>query len=179
MTFLSKEFAEACARADAAAPVAPAAPLAVVSTAVHDREWWAEEAVRAGTDRSSLVAAGMVEQPQPETITPWDAPSWREAASEYHRDRSGRLAVEIEPKRLVRLRRFMAHGISLERVYDEIGCNRATPAVTVEALKLAVREHGPKTLAEPTNQERLSRCDAYSRDRLDLWMTDFKKGNCL
>ena len=91
---------------------------------MHDREWWAEEAVRAGTDRSGLVAAGMVEQPQPETITPWDAPSWREAAAEYHRDRSGRLAVEIEPKRLVRLRRFMAHGISLERVYDEIGCNR-------------------------------------------------------
>jgi hypothetical protein len=25
--------------------VAPAAPFAVVSTAVHDREWWAEEAV--------------------------------------------------------------------------------------------------------------------------------------
>jgi hypothetical protein len=138
------------------APVATAAPFAVVSTAVHDREWWAEEAVRAGTDRSGLaaavemmVAAGMVEQPQPETITPWDAPSWREAAAEYHRDRSGRLAVEIEPKRLERLRRFMAHSISLERVYDEIGRNRATPAVTVEALKLAVREHGPKTLAEP------------------------------
>jgi hypothetical protein len=172
----------------AASPtVAPAAPFAVVSTAVHDREWWAEEAVRAGTDWSGLVAAalemmvaaGMVEQPQPETITPWDAPSWREAAAEYPRDRSGRLAVEIEPKRLERLRRFMAHSISLERVYDEIGRNRATPAVTVEALKLAVREHGPKTLAEPTNQERLRRCDAYARDRLDLWMTDFKKGNCL
>ena len=161
------------------AAASTADPFAVVSTAVHDREWWAEEAVRAGTDRSSLVAAGMVEQPQPETITPWDAPSWREAAAEYHRDRSGRLAVEIEPKRLERLRRFMAHSISLERVYDEIGRNRATPAVTVEALKLAVREHGPKTLAEPSNQERLSRCDAYSRDRLDLWMTDFKKGNCL
>jgi hypothetical protein len=73
----------------------------------------------------------------------------------------------------------MAHSISLERVYDEIGRNRPTPAVTVEALKLAVREHGPKTLAEPTNQERLRRCDAYARDRLDLWMTDFKKGNCL
>ena len=162
----------------AASPtVTPAAPFAVVSAAVHDREWWAEEAVRAGTGWSGLVAAAL--EPRPETITPWDAPSWREAAAEYHRDRSGRLAVEIEPKRLVRLRRFMAHGISLERVYDEIGRNRATPAVTVEALKLAVREHGPKTLAEPTNQERLRRCDADARDRLDCWMTDFKKGRCL
>src|SRR5262245_3422042 len=105
--------------------VAPAAPLAVVSTAVHDREWWAEEAVRAATDWSGVVetaiemmaAAGIVE-PHPETITPWDAPSWREAATEYHRDRSGRLAVGIEPKRLERLRRFMAHNISLEHVYD-------------------------------------------------------------
>jgi len=172
----------------AASPtVGPAAPFAAVRTAVHDREWWTEEAVRAGTDRSGLiaaavemmVAAGMVEQPQTEAITPWDAPSWREAAAEYHRDWSGRVAVEIEPKRLERLRRFMAHSISLERVYDEIGRNRATPAVTVEALKLAVREHGPKTLAEPTNQERLRRCDADARDRLDLWMTDFKKGSCL
>jgi hypothetical protein len=145
----------------AASPtVAPAAPFAVVSTAVHDRKWWTEEAVRAGTDRSTLVAAaiemmvaaGMVEQPLLETITPWDAPCWREAAAEYHRDPLGRLAVEIEPRRLERLRRFMAHSISLERAYDEIGRNRSTPAFTVEALKLAVREHGPKT--GPAHQPR-------------------------
>src|SRR5262245_28831698 len=108
--------------------VAPAAPFVVVSTAVHDREWWAEEAVRASTDRSGLVAAavemmvaaGMVEQPKPETITPSDAPSWREAAAEYHRDRSGRLAVEIEPKRLARLRRLMADDISIDRAWHEL-----------------------------------------------------------
>jgi Uncharacterized conserved protein (DUF2190) len=56
----------------------------------------------------SIMRCSMVEQPQPETITPWDAPSWREAAAEYHHDRSGRLAVEIEPKRLERLRPLMA-----------------------------------------------------------------------
>ena len=62
----------------AASPtVAPAASFAAVSTAVHDREWWTEEAVRAGTDRSGLVAAALemmvtaaiIEQAQPETIT--------------------------------------------------------------------------------------------------------------
>ena len=72
----------------AASPtVAPAAPFAVVSTAVHDREWWAVEAVRAGTDWSGLVAAalemmvaaGIIEQPEPKTMTTWDGPSWREA----------------------------------------------------------------------------------------------------
>jgi hypothetical protein len=68
----------------AASPtVAPAAPLAAVRTAVHDREWWAEEAARAGTDWSGLVAAalemmivaGIIEQPEPKTMTTWDAPS--------------------------------------------------------------------------------------------------------
>jgi hypothetical protein len=85
----------------AASPtVAPAAPFAVVSTAVHDREWWAEEAVRAGTDWSGLVAAAlemMVAAPQPETITPWDAPSWREAAIAYHKDRPASPAPSPAP----------------------------------------------------------------------------------
>src|SRR5262245_38117862 len=105
--------------AAASLTVAPAAPFAVVSTAVHDREWWAEQAVRAGTDWSGviaaalemIIAAGIIEQPQPETITPWDATPWREAAVEYHRDRPGRLAVQIEPKRLARFR-SIAHGTS-------------------------------------------------------------------
>src|SRR5262249_49374533 len=74
------------------------------------------EAVRTGTDGSGVVAAsldlmvgaGIVEQPHPETIIPWHAPPWHEAAAEYHRDRSSRLAVEIEPKRLERLRPLMA-----------------------------------------------------------------------
>jgi len=165
VTFLSKEFAEACARADAAAPVAPAAPLAVVSTAVHDREWWAEEAVRAGTDRSSLVAAGMVEQPQPETITPWDAPSWREAAVAYHKDRNGRrLSVEIEPKRLARLRRLLLSEVSPERAWHELnrGDGRA-PQATVEALVYGLRD-GIDAL--PTKPERLRRLSESSADQL-------------
>jgi hypothetical protein len=101
----------------AASPtVVPAAPFAVVSTVVHDREWWAEEAVRAGTDRSGVVAAalellitaGILELSEPESLFPWGATSWRDAAAEYHRDRSGRRAIEIEPKRLERLRPLMA-----------------------------------------------------------------------
>jgi hypothetical protein len=159
--------------------VAAATPIIAVG---FGREWWAAEAIRADIDwpgvvdtaLEMLVAGGVIE-PEPDM----PAPSWREAAVDYHRDRPGSLAVEIEPKRLERLRRLMGHSISLERVCDEIGRNRATPAVTVEALKLAVREHGTKTLAEPTNQERLRRCDAYARDQLDLWMADFMKGDCL
>jgi hypothetical protein len=118
----------------AASPtVAPAAPFAVVSTAVHDREWWAEEAARAGTDRSSLVAAalemmvaaGIIEEPAAQAMTPWDAQSWRDAAVEYHRDRPGPLAVVIEPKRLALLRRLLADGVSLGQAWLELRDTRS------------------------------------------------------
>jgi len=117
----------------AASPtVAPAASFAAVSTAVHDREWWTEEAVRAGTDRSGLVAAalemmiaaGIIEQPEPKTMTPWDGPSWREAAVEYHKDRRDRrLVIEIDAKRLARLRRLLADEISPDRAWHELRSN--------------------------------------------------------
>jgi len=118
----------------AASPtVAPAAPFAVVSTAVHDREWWAEEAARAGTDRSSLVAAalemmvaaGIIQEPAAQAMTPWDAQSWRDAAVEYHRDRPGPLAVVIEPKRLALLRRLLADGVSLGQAWLELRDTRS------------------------------------------------------
>src|SRR5262245_54023386 len=125
-----------------------------------------------------LVTAGIVEsEPEPESLT-WDAPSWREAAVEYHRDRPGRLADEIEPKRLARLRRLMPDDISLERAWHELRDMRPTPAVTVDAINLAVRERGVKAIEEPHNQERLKRCDADARARLDHWLADFRKGDC-
>ena len=113
----------------AASPtVAPAGPLAAVRTAVHDREWWAVEAIRTGTDWSGLiaaalemmVAAGIIEEPAAQAMTPWDAHPWRDAAVEYHRDRPGRLAVEIELKRIVRLRRLMADDMSIDRAWHEL-----------------------------------------------------------
>jgi hypothetical protein len=117
----------------AASPtIAPAAPFAVVSSAVHDREWWAEETVRAGTDWpgvvdgafTMLIAAGLIKQPAAGTTTAWDAPSWRQAAADYHRNRSGRLAVEIEPRRVERLRRLLTVDVSLERAWHKLRDNR-------------------------------------------------------
>jgi hypothetical protein len=118
----------------AASPtVAPAAPFPVVSTAVHDREWWAEQAVRAGTDWSGLVAAalemmiaaGIIEEPAAQAMTPWDAQSWRDAAVEYHRDRLGPLAVVIEPKRLALLCRLLTDGVSLGQAWLELRDTRS------------------------------------------------------
>ena len=81
-------------------------PLAVVSTAAHDGVWWAEEA--AGADWSGLVAAalemmiaaGIIEQPEPKTMTTWDGPSWRASAKEYHEQRASRTSETISPERL-------------------------------------------------------------------------------
>jgi hypothetical protein len=72
---------------------------AVISTAPEGREWWAEEAARRSADwlgvvaaaLEMMVAAGIIEQPAAETMSLWDAPSWRQAAAEYHRDRPGDL----------------------------------------------------------------------------------------
>ena len=158
---------------------------ALISTAPEDREWWAEEAAHSGADwlgvvaaaLELIVAAGIIEQPHPETITPWDAPPWREAAAEYHRDRSGRLAVEIEPTRLEHLRRLMADGISLDRAWYAGNADRPTPEAAVNAVKLSVRERGMKALYEPANQWRLKRCDAATRRQLDHWIANFQ-GNC-
>jgi hypothetical protein len=71
-----------------------------------------------------MNAAGIIKQPEPKTMTTWDGPSWRDAAVEYHRDRPGRLAVEIELKRLARLRRLMVDDMSIDRAWHELRDSR-------------------------------------------------------
>jgi hypothetical protein len=61
----------------------------------------------------------------------WNAPSWREAVREYHRDRAWRrLIVEIEPEHKP-LKRLMRPGVTLEQAYRELNDprNRPTPKV--------------------------------------------------
>jgi hypothetical protein len=163
------------------APVATAAPLAVVSTAVHDRERWAVEAVHAGTDWSSLVAAalemmfaaGIIEEPAAQAMTPWDAPSWCDATVEYHRDRPGRLAVEIELKRLARLRRLMADDISIDRAWHELEADRTAPKATVDALIFSLRR-GINELTQPSTLRRLSTLDEYQLEDVCLRVQAFQ-----
>jgi hypothetical protein len=71
---------------------------------VHDREWWGLVAVAL----EIMIAAGIIERPAAET------------AVEYHRNRRGCVAVEIEPRRLARLRALMVDGVSLERAWHEL-----------------------------------------------------------
>ena len=111
------------------------APLAV-STAAHDREWWAAEAARCCTDWEGIVEThfavltnlGLLER-KPAIMTEldenaWTAPGWREAAVEYHKDRRDRrLVIEIDAKRLARLRRLLADEISPDRAWHELRSN--------------------------------------------------------
>ena len=161
-------------------PTAPGRPLS------RDRAWWEAEVARLGTDWASMIetaielllAAGIIDQPEPDSMTAWDAPSWREAAVEYHRDRAGRLAVEMEPGRLARLRRLMEDDVTLDRAWHVINTYRPTPEVTIEAIKVANRDRGLDALKEPATQQRLRHCDADARARLDHWLADFRKRNC-
>jgi hypothetical protein len=90
----------------------------------------------------------------------WDAPSWRETAVAYRRDRNGRrLSVEIEPKRLAWLRRLQLSEVSLERAWHEFnrGDGRA-PQALVEALVYSLRR-GIAELTKPDTLRRLSELD--------------------
>jgi hypothetical protein len=89
-------------------------------------------------------------------------PGWTESAREYHEDRAGRPAVvEIEPQQLARLRKLMAHNVSLDRLWHELNdpLSRPTPQVTIEAILSCVRERGIATLNEPKNIGHLRGCD--------------------
>jgi hypothetical protein len=129
----------------AVVPPCPSAPFAADATVPatpslwpldRDAAWWAVESARAESDWPSICAAalemmviGGILEPQPDTtssgtLSSWNAPSWREAAIAYHKDRRGhRLVIEIDPKRLARLRRLMANEISLERALHELRSN--------------------------------------------------------
>jgi hypothetical protein len=92
-------------------------------------------------------------------LTAWLAPSWREAAIEYHKARGDRrTVVEIDPERLVRLRRLLLKEVSFERAYHEILADRIrgrTSEAVVEALVFSLRR-GVNELARPDAKRRLS-----------------------
>jgi len=51
----------------------------------------------------------------------WAAPSWRDAALEYHKARDGRASIApYAPKRLARLRRLLADNVSFGRAWNSL-----------------------------------------------------------
>ena len=167
----------------AASPTVAHAPLAVVSTALHDREWWAEEAVRTGTNRSGLVAAalemmtaaGIIEQPEPKTMTTCDGPSWRASTKDYYEQRASRRTSEtISPERLAHLRRLIADDSSIDHAWHELAADRTAPKATVDALMFSLRR-GINDLTQPNPLRRLSTLDEHQLEDVCLRVQAFQQ----
>ena len=97
----------------------------------------------------------------------WAAPTWREAAFQYHKARDGRVSiVPYAPEHLARLCRLMADNVSLDRAWHELnGRASGAAASTVEALVFALRSRGVQALGEPDVLHRLAQLDdAQARD---------------
>ena len=96
----------------------------------------------------------------------WAAPSWRDAALEYHNARDGCVSIApYAPEHLARLRRLMDDNISLDRAWAEISHPSGAAASTVEALMCALRSRGAQALGEPDVVHRLAQLnDAQLRE---------------
>jgi hypothetical protein len=79
-------------------------------------------------------------------------------------------------------KRLLDSNVSIERAWNELNDprNRPTPQTIIEAILFCVRERGLAALKEPANLERLSRCDATAKARIDQRIEKLikREGNC-
>jgi hypothetical protein len=86
----------------------------------------------------------------------WHAPSWKQAAREYHANRPRH---DPDDSRIARARRLLADDVSFERAWHEINNRRDRAAAsTVEALMFSLRS-GVAALGRTDTQQRLSELD--------------------
>jgi hypothetical protein len=62
-------------------------------------------------------------------------------------------------------------------VHDRMQRGRSTPQSTIEALLYCVCERGVAALREPTNLERLLRCDGAARAQINERIAKLEKGS--
>jgi hypothetical protein len=88
---------------------------------------------------------------------PWAAPSWREAAIGYHKERDKRAStVSYTADEFRRRRAMMDDNISLERMWREFNRTPGRAAKsTVDALMHSLCEHGTAALEETATRRRL------------------------
>jgi hypothetical protein len=143
-------------------PISVAARPALVAAIGHD----AVQAIMAAAFSAVRDDAGNT---VPELIADnaWAAPTWREAALEYHKHRGNRTSIApYAPEHLARLRRLLDDDVSLDRAWHELhGRRSGAAASTVEALMLALRSRGVQALGEPDVVHRLAQVnDAQLRE---------------
>jgi hypothetical protein len=83
----------------------------------------------------------------------WNAPSWREAALDYHKSRSA--PSHRDNPDLQRLRRLLDDGVTLVAAWAAMHRNRPAPEATLEALMFSLRR-GVNELTRPDTKRRLA-----------------------
>jgi hypothetical protein len=96
----------------------------------------------------------------------WAAPTWREAALEYHKNRGGRVSIApYAPEEIARLHWLLDDNISFERAWSELFRPQRAAASTTEALMFSLRSRGVQALGEPDVVHRLAQVnDAQLRE---------------
>lgn len=79
--------------------------------------------------------------------------------------------------RLQELRRLLDPSVSFERAYHELNDprRRPTPATTVEAIMVTVRERGVAALKNSANIDRLRGCDAAAKSQINQRISELKR----
>jgi hypothetical protein len=116
-----------------------------------------------------VVVLIMTTDPKKLASNAWmNAPSWREAAREYHDARAGRpLIVEIEPERLKRLRNLLKDSTPFLAAYYEIARrDGGAPQPTVEGRMFSLRSRGTRALEEPATKRRL--CELSDQQMIEV-----------
>jgi hypothetical protein len=136
---------------NALAPVKEAEPL-------HNLAWWAAETERTGTDWRGVlltVLRGL------NVIAPCDVCEREPCLTPSF----CRLCREADAKPVQWQQR------------TKTATQRPTPEATIEAIKQVIRDFGLAALEQPSTKDRVLQCDADARNRLDNWISDFKKRN--
>jgi hypothetical protein len=93
----------------------------------------------------------------------WDESSFEEAC------RRADAKHKRDPK-MDRYRAIMDDNISYERARFLLRQGRPTPKPTLDAIKVALREHGLSALEEPSTKQRLKTCDEAAMADLDRFI---------
>ena len=101
----------------------------------------------------------------------WHAPSWREAALDYHKSRSA--SSRRDDPDLQRLRKLLDDRVTLGAAGAAMHRNRPAPETTIEALMFSLRR-GVNELVKPDTQRRLSALDETQLEAVCVRVQAFK-----
>jgi hypothetical protein len=143
--------------------------LTPIAVSAGDREWWAEQAGRSGTDWAGVRGtdwAGVRGTDWAGVLDGAHAVAAVALGEISSMDTFGQLCLEADRKAAarpddagtLRARRLLDDGISYERAYGELLRDRSAPEFLVKALMFSLRR-GVNELTQPDTLRRLSALD--------------------